>query len=213
MPGFLQHLACAERVWERYRHHLDYTKFMSGNIIPDLTEDKGVSHYRIPSDSGWRVPDMSIVERELLKPDSMRLGLYSHLAFDYFFFMEYLGKRFTYRGDSLTVTDRITGLVYPRDFFLSNHGLYGSYTLSNPGLIRDGYISKNVFTLPEYPPRTHIRRFDDRTRRNWLDEVRQHLREVDEISSSVFSVTDIKRAIDESATIISDKLSTLFPGS
>ena len=213
MPGFLQHLACAEKVWERYRIHLDYARFMSGNIIPDLAKDKELSHYRIESDSGWRIPDMEAVEHELLRQDSVRLGLYCHLALDHYFFTEYLGKSYHYHSNSRTVVNLITGSTCPRELFLSDCGLYGSYTLSNPELIRSGYISKSVFALPEYPPLTHIRRFDDRSSRNWLDEVRRHLREVNRVSGCVFSSSDIKRVIDEGAVIICDKLSTLYPGS
>jgi hypothetical protein len=45
MPSTLLHLAFAELVYPSF--DIDHINFLSGNLIPDETADKKVSHYRV----------------------------------------------------------------------------------------------------------------------------------------------------------------------
>ena len=107
MPGTVMHLTLGQMVYKGIKElGLDKTEFLNGNILPDEAQDKGASHYRVPSTvKGYMLPDMDTVKEELLRlDDSYKLGAFCHLYFDYHFFEDYLFPMFIweYENDKIT---------------------------------------------------------------------------------------------------------------
>ncbi|MBR3180879.1 zinc dependent phospholipase C family protein [Candidatus Saccharibacteria bacterium] len=208
MPGFICHLACANTVWKE-RKDLDYTKFVLGNITPDLAKDKQKSHFRVPNGNGWYIPNILEVEKTLLKPDSSFLGMYCHLFLDYFFISNYLSRRYRFHPESNIVENLETGEIWDGNVFLSPKGLYGSYSDTNQALLDDGFLPDEVFKLPDSIPKTNLSIFDDRNDSNWLEDTKKYLLPPKEDCIKVFSLEEYEDLITRGANLFLDKISGL----
>lgn len=178
MPGFLYHLAFSELVLREHPELNTGTKrtdFLVGSVIPDLTIDKDISHFRTVRTSGWLAPSISQLKHDL--PDKLTpilLGAYGHLWLDYHFITNYLAK-----NCYLTFGDRVINFyldkIWDANDFLSIKGLYGAYDRGNVLLAQQGLLPKDMFDLPDPPPLTGFAPFDQRSEKSWKSVVQIYL--------------------------------------
>lgn len=171
MPGFLYHLWFSQEVCARLEAKPDKAFLLAGSLIPDLAEDKQVSHFRIPaSRPGFFVPDIARIRKEfdfaIADPERypMQFGILLHLYLDYIFIERYLLKEYDWDSASHKVTNLSNGRVYDIDFFFSKDGLYKAYAGVTPSDI--GLEPKDI---PYEIPMTGMVIFDNnRHEKEWL---------------------------------------------
>jgi len=151
MPGYILHLTAAKMFWDRAKNQKLYNEndFYVGNLLPDATSDKRVSHFRNPEYYGNMIeyPDLDLFldkYRENLE-DSAVFGYYFHLYVDRCYFKDYFPKHFTSLDDQLNVANKLsdvtkfrieaTGEIIPRARFFSEEYYYGDFTKMNNYLI------------------------------------------------------------------------------
>lgn len=89
MPGYVIHLAVAERYLEKHKEkNEDYNEFIEGVIYPDSTKIKSETHYG-PRSSESNVYEF-LKEHEL--NNSFEKGYFLHLLTDYLFYNRYIDK-------------------------------------------------------------------------------------------------------------------------
>ena len=201
MPGFLYHLAFSELVLREHPELNTGTKrtdFLVGSVIPDLTTDKDISHYRTVRISGWLIPSISQLKHELpneLTP--LLLGGYGHLWLDYYFITNYLAK-----NCYLTFGERVINFdldrIWDADYFLSIRGLYGVYDKGNRLLAEQHLLPEDMFNLPDPPPLTGFAPFDQRSDKSWKKAVQKYLES--EANSDTPDVMSPKLLIDAVVT-------------
>lgn len=180
MPGTLLHLAFAQDVYQQCSFPINKLDFMCGNLIPDETNDKHFSHYRIPYGiTGFFVPVLERAQKELLfKDDSQKLGMYCHLYLDYHFITNFLLKEFVWDYDKMAVTNPRNNRVWTLNEFFSKNGFYFAYSEMNHLLIENKTINMSmVNSIPTILPMTGMPIFDDRRSLNWKDELYGYLSE------------------------------------
>ena len=180
MPNTISHLAFAEETYRRLSPiiTLDRVNFLSGNLIPDLSVDKGQSHYRKSSSIyGLLVPDLSKASNDLFKvEDSIKLGMYAHLYLDYYFIEHFLIHRFIWDVPNMEVINPKTNHHWSVYDFFSQKGLYGAYTQVSQSMLNSGYVSfDTIKEIPEFLPETGIVFFDNRNNMTWKNELEYHL--------------------------------------
>ncbi len=198
MPGFLYHLALSEQVLRERPDIQDVgaTDFLLGCLIPDLAVDRDDSHYRGNLHvGGWKVPCLSLAKRDLLdKPDTLLLGCYCHLWFDYYFVMHHLAKQFICTSDTGNehVIDTRNSKVWSLSDFLSPKGLYGAYDRGNRLLIDDHLMPEDFWNLPKNAPKTGLSNFDKRITDNWMDIAEPYLKVKDHEDSGIYAPEELE---------------------
>ena len=192
MPGILYHLSFAELVFQKLSNKLPINKvdFMSGNLIPDLAKDKKSAHYSIQaSHEGFFVPNMEIVNKELLVPEnSIKFGMFCHLYLDYHFIESFLIPEFIWDKENNKVINPRNNKEWTRDEFFSNSGMYGSYTEINTLMIKNGHIPLDTISkIPDSLPNSGIAIFDSRREKTWRDELNEYLSEKKEYTEDIFN--------------------------
>lgn len=195
MPGFLFHFACSEYVLKNrldLQTEANRTAFLLGNVIPDLTKDKDTSHYRNIRISGWKTPNLTLAKKQLLaSPTPLLLGCYCHLYLDHYFISYHLAKRYM-----LVFSNRVLDFrhdrIYDVNHFLSRKGLYGAYDCGNSLLISEGLLPDGYLNLPAVPPLTGLNNFDNRSEKNWHDQVENYLSSVPSRRSEVFMPEELR---------------------
>ena len=151
MPGYILHLTAAKMFWDRAKDKNLYNEndFYVGNLLPDATSDKKVSHFRNPEFYGNMIeyPDLDLFldkYRDNLE-DSAAFGYYFHLYVDRCYFKDYFPKHFTSLDDQLNAASKLsdvtkfrveaTGEIIPRARFFSEEYYYGDFTKMNNYLI------------------------------------------------------------------------------
>lgn len=151
MPGYILHLTAAKMFWNQAKNQKLYNEndFYVGNLLPDATSDKKVSHFRNPAFYGNMIeyPDLDLFldkYRNHLK-DSVAFGYYFHLYVDRCYFKDYFPKHFTSLDDHLNAANKLsdvtkfrveaTGEIIPRARFFSEEYYYGDFTKMNNYLI------------------------------------------------------------------------------
>lgn len=151
MPGYILHLTAAKMFWDSAKNKSSYSEndFYVGNLLPDATSDKKVSHFRSPEYYGNMIeyPDLDLFlekYRDCLD-DSCTMGYLFHLYVDRRYFKEYFPMHFTLLNDNLQVVTKMsevtkfrinsTNEIIPRERFLSEEYYYGDYTKMNNYLI------------------------------------------------------------------------------
>lgn len=180
MPNTISHLAFAEETYRRLSPiiTLDRVNFLSGNLIPDLSVDKGQSHYRKSSSIyGLLVPDLSKASNDLFKiEDPIKLGMYAHLYLDYYFIEHFLIPRFIWDVPNMEVINPKNNYHWNVYDFFSPKGLYGAYTQVSLSFLQFGYVSfGTIKEIPEFLPKTGISFFDNRNKMSWKIELKYHL--------------------------------------
>lgn len=180
MPEILSHVSFGDKVYRKLANRLPLSKvdYISGNLIPDLTNDKGVAHYYVPTGiKGVLIPDIEKAKKDLLVyDDSVKLGMFSHIYLDYRFIKDFLIPSFNWdtENDIITSTDNDT--VWSTSSFFSEKGLYGSYTKSNKMMLHSQRISLiTIAIIPETLPDSGLSTFDSRREKKWIAELREYL--------------------------------------
>jgi len=171
MPGFLYHLWFSQEVCARMKAKPDKAFLLAGSLIPDLAEDKQVSHFRIPaSKAGFFVPDIARIRKEfdfaVVNPEMypMQFGILLHLYLDYLFIERYLLVEYQWDRASHKVTNLANGRVFDISFFFSKDGLYKAYSGVTPS-----DIGLNAEDIPNEIPMTGMVIFDNnRHNKEWL---------------------------------------------
>ena len=151
MPGYILHLTAAKMFWNEAKNRKLYNEndFYVGNLLPDATSDKKVSHFRNPAFYGNMIeyPDLDLFWEKYKgkTEDSCVLGYYFHLYVDRRYFKDYFPAHFTSLDDNLNVATKLsnvtkfrvnaTGEIIPRERFFSEEYYYGDFTKMNNYLI------------------------------------------------------------------------------
>lgn len=178
MPGTLLHLSFAQKVCQHINSPIDKFEFMCGNLIPDETKDKYVSHYRIHYGiTGFFVPEIDKAKKDLFfKKDALKLGMYCHLYLDRHFITDFLIPEFEWDYEKMKVTNPRNHKIWDFSDFLSKSGFYSSYTEINHLLIENEYIDMSIVNnIPNILPQTGIPRFDQRRSITWKEELDEYL--------------------------------------
>ncbi len=213
MPGNFCHLALAEEVYRQLSSYmpLDKIKFMSGNLIPDLAiVDKKISHFRKGATiKGLFVPDMAKVEKELFAiDDTIKLGMYCHLYFDYSFIENFLIPEFEWPYERMKIVNPRNHMEWdPEPFFKKDGVYYQGFNEINHLLISDGCISiKTISELPEDLPNTGMEVFDVRCEKTWKAEFEEYLNKKEEYTGNIFNYDRLKRCIQKTSDQLVKKI-------
>ena len=127
MPGFVIHIAVAKEYLRKHDDIEDSQSFIYGNIKPDLTKEKGKTHY-------GKSPTFTNLKEFLLNNklnNSLNKGMFLHLITDYLFYNYYLG--------SIPVEG--TKEILHNDYDITNRDLIEKYEIKLPDNIKD-YVFK-----------------------------------------------------------------------
>ena len=179
MPGILYHLAFAEEVYRYIQDKVDPVQFFAGNLIPDLASaNKSITHYRVPASlEGFDVPDMEKVKKDLFdRTNSIKLGMYCHLYFDYHFIEDFLIPGIEIDSKNKVVKNRHTGKSWPEKEYRA--ALHRGYTEINPLLLETGFVKQETLDmLPDVLPNTGIPLYDERVPKTWRQKLNGYLAE------------------------------------
>ena len=153
MPGYILHLTAAKMFWNnaKIKELHNENDFYVGNLLPDATSDKKVSHFRNPEYYGNMIeyPDLELFLKKYKNNlhDSCVLGYFFHLYVDRRYFKEYFPSQFELLNDELefvvkmkdTTKIRVkrTGEILSRATFFSDDYYYGDFTKMNNYLIKE----------------------------------------------------------------------------
>ena len=156
MPGFILHLTAAQMLRSHLHEYPDFpypiqsvNDFLIGNLLPDATDQKDLSHFRNPvyRDKMMVFPDLTrfTAKYASLLSDSSVLGYYFHLYIDRRFFKDFIPEIVDFYDESGQITDikEEIATVYIRNFqtyipfekYLTEEYYYGDYTKMNTYLV------------------------------------------------------------------------------
>lgn len=214
MPGLMYHIAFAKLVYQKVSKclKLDKTKFLEGNLIPDLATDKKLSHYRMPaSKAGFVVPNMYMVRKDLFDlSNPVKLGMYTHLYLDYHFIEGFLIPEFIWDVENNLVINPRNKKTWTKESFFPNNkqdGLYGAYTETNQLLIRDGRVPTTIFDeIPEILTDTGIAVYDTRREKTWVKELKGYFAENRPYTGDIFNYDRLWSAIESMAEDVAKEI-------
>lgn len=125
MPGYVIHLAVAEKYLEKHKEkNEDYNEFIEGVIFPDSTKIKSETHY------GEKSSESNLYEflKEHELNSSFERGYFLHLLTDYLFYNRYI--------------DTISEKIY-NDYDVLNDRLIEKYHVVLPEKVRNRVFSKD----------------------------------------------------------------------
>ena len=156
MPGFILHLTAAQMLRSHLHKYPDFpypiqsvNDFLIGNLLPDATDQKEVSHFRNPvyRDKMMVFPDLTrfLQKYSFLLSDSSVLGYYFHLYIDRKFFKDFIpqvvefydknGQITDIRDEVATVYIQKSQTSIPFSKYLTEEYYYGDYTRMNTYLV------------------------------------------------------------------------------
>ena len=156
MPGFILHLTAAQMLRSHLHEYPDFpypiqsvNDFLIGNLLPDATDQKELSHFRNPvyRDKMMVFPDLTrfTAKYNSLLSDSSVLGYYFHLYIDRRFFKDFIPEIVDFYDETGQITDikEEIATVYIRNFqtyipfekYLTEEYYYGDYTKMNTYLV------------------------------------------------------------------------------
>ena len=156
MPGFILHLTAAQMLRSHLHEYPDFpypiqsvNDFLIGNLLPDATDQKELSHFRNPvyRDKMMVFPDLTrfTAKYASLLSDSSVLGYYFHLYIDRRFFKDFIPEIVDFYDETEQITDikEEIATVYIRNFqtyipfekYLTEEYYYGDYTKMNTYLV------------------------------------------------------------------------------
>lgn len=208
MPGIIYHLAFAEEVSRHMKKVVDKRDFYSGNLIPDLVvpANKKSSHYTVSgSVSGFGVPDMEVVKKELYDVHNpIKLGMYCHLYLDFHFINNFLIPEFIWDTEGNKVINPRNGLEWTIDEFwapaLEGGIMYKGYTQINGLMLKNGHISQETLDiLPDNLPLTGMAIFDNRREMTWREELNIYLNEYEPYTGEILNYDRLSNTISSIA--------------
>lgn len=165
MPGFILHLTAAQMLRSHLHEYPDFpypiqsvNDFLIGNLLPDATDQKELSHFRNPvyRDKMMVFPDLTrfTAKYNSLLSDSSVLGYYFHLYIDRRFFKDFIPEIVDFYDETGQITDikEKISTVYIRNFqtyipfekYLTEEYYYGDYTKMNTYLVKRYLIPLNL---------------------------------------------------------------------
>ena len=156
MPGFILHLTAAQMLRSHLHEYPDFpypiqsvNDFLIGNLLPDATDQKELSHFRNPvyRDKMMVFPDLTrfTAKYDSLLSDSSVLGYYFHLYIDRRFFKDFIPEIVDFYDETGQITDirDEVATVYiqksqtsiPFSKYLTEEYYYGDYTRMNTYLV------------------------------------------------------------------------------
>lgn len=124
MPGYVIHIAIGQEYLRKHKCKVDYDDFIKGNIDPDLTNTKSMTHY-------GKSPAYTSL-KEFLKNNtidsSINKGRFLHLITDFLFYNHYL--------------DRISKEILHNDYDLTNKDIINKYNVILPEYIKQYVFEK-----------------------------------------------------------------------
>lgn len=116
MPGFILHLTAAQMLRKQLPAHPDFpysissvNDFLIGNLLPDATKQKEISHFRDPvyREKMMLFPDLTrfTAKYQSLLSDSSVLGYYFHLYIDRRFFKDFIPQIVAFYDGDGKITD------------------------------------------------------------------------------------------------------------
>ena len=156
MPGFILHLTAAQMLRSHLHEYPDFpypiqsvNDFLIGNLLPDATDQKELSHFRNPvyRDKMMVFPDLTrfTAKYDSLLSDSSVFGYYFHLYIDRRFFKDFIPEIVDFYDETGQITDikEEIATVYIRNFqtyipfekYLTEEYYYGDYTKMNTYLV------------------------------------------------------------------------------
>ena len=156
MPGFILHLTAAQMLRSHLHEYPDFpypiqsvNDFLIGNLLPDATDQKELSHFRNPvyRDKMMVFPDLTrfTAKYASLLSDPSVLGYYFHLYIDRRFFKDFIPEIVDFYDETEQITDikEEIATVYIRNFqtyipfekYLTEEYYYGDYTKMNTYLV------------------------------------------------------------------------------
>lgn len=124
MPGYVIHLAVAEKYLEKHKDkNENYNDFIEGVIFPDSTKTKSETHY------GEKSSESNLYEflKEHKINNSFERGYFLHLLTDYLFYNRYI--------------DKISEKIY-NDYDVLNDALIEKYHVVLPAKVKNQVFSK-----------------------------------------------------------------------
>ena len=188
MPGSYCHLALAEKVYRQLK----------------------ISHYRVDASiKGLFIPNMELVEKDLLVlEDSIKLGMFCHLYFDYNFVENFLIPEFEWSYERRKIINPNNKMEWdPEPFFMKGGIYYTGFNETNYLLVEEGYVSmQNVSELPEVLPKTGIEIFDARYETTWKSEFEDYLKKKVEYTGNIFNYERLKNCIHKTSIQLTQKI-------
>ena len=156
MPGFILHLTAAQMLRSHLHEYPDFpypiqsvNDFLIGNLLPDATDQKELSHFRNPvyRDKMMVFPDLTrfLQKYSFLLSDSSVLGYYFHLYIDRKFFKDFIPQVVEFydkNGQITDIRDEVASVYIqksqtsiPFSKYLTEEYYYGDYTRMNTYLV------------------------------------------------------------------------------
>ena len=194
MPGLLLHLTFGKMIYDKVgeKYKINKSDLLSGCLIPDMTIDKKLSHYRVPASiTKYLVPDMDKVKNDILDiNNSLYLGIYCHLFLDYHFFENYIFRKYSWQNGYVVMPHN--GYTLKEDEFFSREGIYSAYGELNHLLLDDKKITcKDLDIIPETLPNTNIDIFDTRRKKSWKIELNEYFTNENKYSSKILEYNSV----------------------
>lgn len=172
MPGFILHLTAGVMLMDEAYDNINFyseedrNMFLTGCIVPDVSNRKWMSHFRNKEQKGriMQVPDLSLFDKMYGDriDEPLFLGYLFHLYIDYRFFNEYVprvasfidenGNETPYIKDASHVLVKKLNKVITDAEYRSEEYYYGDYTRMNTYLINRYNIPIDIFddvVIPE----------------------------------------------------------------
>jgi hypothetical protein len=164
MPGFLMHLIEGENILKHMnkcnspdsRDYLFCQQFLLGCILPDITDNKELTHFR----PAWqkhlitKYPDMEYIFKAYVNDNlsAFDMGIIAHLQLDalyvtdfwpkYFYFQNEAGENSCDTREKLYVNIHSSNEIIPLKQFFSDEYFYGEYDILNPYLFKKYNINR-----------------------------------------------------------------------
>lgn len=155
MPGYVIHIAIGQEYLRKHKTKDKYEEFIKGNVDPDLTNNKVMTHY-------GKSPAYTSL-KEFLKnnkiDNSLNKGRFLHLITDFLFYNYYL--------------DRISKEILHNDYDLINRNLINDYNVILPEYIKQYVFEKEG--IPEILNFQLAKKIIDEVSELDLDKVKQEI--------------------------------------
>ena len=127
MPSFTMHIAIANEYIRKHKNEIKNIKeFVKGNIYPDLTNNKNITHY-----GEWGNGKTNIIFENFINDSKIDLSKDFYKGY----FLHLLADDFTYNYSLKDVFDKVrkdeTGKIIYEEFYYLNKFLLSKYEINN----------------------------------------------------------------------------------
>lgn len=215
MPGILYHLyfaKCCNQLLQDRKQEIDIRSFYSGSLLPDYCQDKDATHFYVPLQKGFLVPDLAAARATIanISDKSLALGIYSHLYLDRHYIERFLIPSFTWDIEHDLVLSKRNGHRWTKEEFFGSKesGLYQGYNEVNRRLIDEGYIDVDMLNYDVIPRdfiHSGVAIFDNLKDKDWLGELNYYLGLEAPYTGIVFDFDELAQFIEGlAADFVSD---------